>query len=75
MQYTHARAQTWNRELPFFSSSFNIDILYKSLISKKLAALHKPQAESCQVVRTLIWIQKNSYAHARLRAYGSRTDL
>lgn len=61
------------RNCPFFF--FNIDILYKSLIPEKLATLHKPQAESCQVVRTLILIQKNSYAHAQLWAYGSLTDL
>lgn len=55
---------------------FNIDILYKSLIPEKLAALHKAQAESCQVVRTLILIQKHSYAHAQLWAYGlSLTEL
>lgn len=64
--------QTWNTELPFF---FLIDILYKSLIPDKLAALHKPQAESCQVLRTLILIQKNSYAHAQLQVYGSLRDL
>lgn len=46
---------------------FLIDILHKSLIPDKLAALHKPQAESCQVVRTLILIQKTSNAHAQLQ--------
>lgn len=66
MQYTHK---------PGTGIFFNIDILYKSLIPEKLATLHKPQAESCQVVRTLILIQKNSYAHAQLWAYGSLTDL
>lgn len=73
MQYTHAHVQTWKRELPFFLK--NMDILYKSLILKKLAALHKSQAESCQVMRTLILIQENSYAHAQLQAYWRLTDL
>lgn len=67
MQSTHAHAQTWKRELPGFF--LNVDILYKSLILKKLAALHKSQAESCQVMRTLILIQENSYAHAQLQGY------